>query len=69
MTTNNSRVTLVESIPEGISFPNETVHASIFESWLRLIEMAESSIDIAACYWSLNGIDVVPHPSAWQVKI
>ena len=58
---------LVESIPEGMDYGNETVHPSIFESWLQLIEMAENSIDIAACYFSLRGVDVIPHPSAWQV--
>ena len=58
---------MVESIPEGMDYGNETINPSIFESWLQLIEMAESSIDIAAFYFSLNGVDVVPHPSAWQV--
>jgi len=60
------RLNLVESIPEGMDYGNETINPSIFESWLQLIEMAESSIDIAAFYFSLNGVDVVPHPSAWQ---
>jgi len=60
------QLNLVESIPEGMDYGNETVYPTIFESWLQLIEMAESSIDIAAFYFSLNGVDVKPHPSAWQ---
>ena len=62
-------ITLVESIPEGLVFPNQSIQPSIFDSWLRLIDIAESSIDIASFYWSLNGEDVVPHPSAWKVCI
>ena len=61
-------ITLVESIPEGLVYPNKTIQPSIFDSWLRLIDIAESSIDIASFYWSLNGEDVVPHPSAWKVS-
>lgn len=60
-------VTLVESIPEGLVYLNSTPNPSIFESWLQLIELAKSSIDIASFYWSLNGNDVIPHPTAWQV--
>lgn len=63
------RITLVESIPEGLTYPNKTIQPSIFDSWLRLIDMAEDSIDIASFYWSLNGEDVVPHPSAWKVYL
>nr|CAH0106034.1 unnamed protein product [Daphnia galeata] len=62
-------ITLVESIPEGLVFPNQTIQPSIFDSWLRLIDIAESSIDIASFYWSLNGEDVVPHPSAWKGEL
>lgn len=61
-------ITLVESIPEGLVYPNQTIQPSIFDSWLRLIDIAETSIDIASFYWSLKGEDVVPHPSAWKVR-
>ncbi|KZS12125.1 Phospholipase D3 [Daphnia magna] len=63
------QITLVESIPEGLTYPNKTIQPSIFDSWLRLIDMAEDSIDIASFYWSLNGEDVVPHPSAWKGEL
>ena len=59
----------MESIPEGLVYPNGTLKPSIFDSWLQLIELAEHSIDIASFYWSLQGNDVVPHPSAWKVYI
>lgn len=59
--------TLVESIPEGLVYPNQTIQPSIFDSWLHLIDVAEHSIDIAAFYWSLKGEDVVPDPTAWKV--
>lgn len=62
-------ITLVESIPEGLVYNGSAPNPSIFESWLQLIKLAESSIDIASFYWSLNGTDVIPHPSAWQVTI
>jgi phospholipase D3/4 len=57
----------VESIPEGLEYPNKTVQPSVFHSWQELIRRAESSIDIASFYWSLTGQDIIPHPSDWQV--
>ena len=57
----------MESIPEGLEYPNKTVQPSVFHSWQELIRRAESSIDIASFYWSLTGQDIIPHPSDWQV--
>jgi len=57
----------VESIPEGLIYSEGPIQPTIFDSWLKLIALAKSSIDIASFYWTLKGEDVIPHPSASQV--
>uniref|UniRef100_A0A224XGI0 Putative Phospholipase D3 n=2 Tax=Megacormus gertschi TaxID=1843536 RepID=A0A224XGI0_9SCOR len=59
-------VTLVESIPENLTYSTTLNHPSTFDGWLNLIHLAEHTIDIAAFYWTLRGSDVVPDPSDWQ---
>ncbi|KAK3892292.1 hypothetical protein Pcinc_003912 [Petrolisthes cinctipes] len=60
---------LVESIPENLTYSPGSVHyPSTYQAWTSLIQRAESSIDIAAFYWTLLNEDVTPKPipSAWQ---
>ncbi|KAG8240299.1 hypothetical protein J437_LFUL014349, partial [Ladona fulva] len=60
------RITLVESIPEGVEFPGSTAnsHPSTFSSWKNLLQMAERTVEIASFYWTLRKTDVIPDPSA-----
>ncbi|XP_066494730.1 5'-3' exonuclease PLD3 [Tiliqua scincoides] len=62
------RVVLVESIPEGLTYDdNSTVSPSTFEAWLRLLGDARHSVDIAAFYWTLRNEDThTQDPSAGQ---
>lgn len=53
---------LVETIPEGMPFPEDIFTADTYTAFLRLINSAEKSIDIASYYWSLQGLDVMPDP-------
>nr|XP_027233801.1 phospholipase D3-like isoform X1 [Penaeus vannamei] len=60
---------LVESIPENLTYtPGSVRYPSIYNAWVTLINSAETSIDIAAFYWTLLSVDVgkKPHPSAWE---
>lgn len=67
----NCRITLVESIPENMTFvKGSPLHLSTFDSWMELINMANNSIDIAAYYWTLQGADIGHvDPSDWQVMV
>lgn len=57
---------MVESIPEGLIYPNLT-YISTFKAWDTLINMANVSIDIISFYWTLRGKDInVTHTSAWE---
>ncbi|KAG5895663.1 hypothetical protein JTB14_008672 [Gonioctena quinquepunctata] len=64
---NTCRLSLVESIPEGMVYPNDSViYPSTYETWLDLINSATTSIDIASLYWTLRQSEVVPDPSSIQ---
>ncbi|KAM5210099.1 5'-3' exonuclease PLD3 isoform 1-T1 [Hipposideros larvatus] len=60
--------TLVESIPEGLDFPNaSTGNPSTSQAWLGLLAGAHSSLDIASFYWTLTNNDThTQEPSAQQ---
>lgn len=49
------RVSLVESIPEGLYKDSHSSRRSIAESWLHLLDKANSSVHIAAFYFTLRG--------------
>ncbi|XP_031713969.1 uncharacterized protein pld7 isoform X1 [Anarrhichthys ocellatus] len=49
------RVQLVESIPEGLYQSAPSSRRSIADSWLRLLDRANSSVHIAAFYFTLRG--------------
>lgn len=63
------RAVLVESIPEGLEFPNATTsNPSTSQAWLGLLAGAHSSLDIASFYWTLTNNDThTQEPSAQQV--
>lgn len=62
---NTCRISLTESIPEGLSYPPEAPKfPSTYDVWNNLINISQSSIEIASLYWSLRGSDIYPHPSA-----
>ncbi|TRY88702.1 hypothetical protein DNTS_006272 [Danionella cerebrum] len=57
--TSDCRLTLVESIPEGLSFPSGSPQLpSISETWTDLLSKANSSVHIAAFYFTLRDSDM-----------
>ncbi|XP_029020895.1 5'-3' exonuclease PLD3 isoform X2 [Betta splendens] len=56
--TTDCRVTLVESIPVGLYASSPSPRHSIADSWLRLLHKANSSVHIAAFYFTLRGNDL-----------
>uniref|UniRef100_A0A671Y6L8 Phospholipase D family, member 7 n=1 Tax=Sparus aurata TaxID=8175 RepID=A0A671Y6L8_SPAAU len=52
------RVRLVESIPEGLYQSSPSSRQSIADSWLHLLDKANSSVHIAAFYFTLRGNDL-----------
>lgn len=61
------RFTIVESIPENLTFNGTTFQSvSVFEGWMNLLSIAKETIDIASSYWSLRGDDVWSDPTDWQ---
>nr|XP_050851450.1 5'-3' exonuclease PLD3-like isoform X4 [Vespula vulgaris] len=58
-------ISLVESIPIGLNYSNNTVlHETTYDSWMNLIAMAENTIEIASLYWTMRRQDVYPDDSA-----
>ncbi|CAI5780783.1 5' [Podarcis lilfordi] len=62
------RSVLVESIPEGLTYDdNSTLNPSIFDAWKTLLGDASRSVDIASFYWTLSNKDTgTQDPSASQ---
>ncbi|XP_025837185.1 phospholipase D3 isoform X3 [Agrilus planipennis] len=64
---NSCRLSLVESIPDGLKYPDGTaVHRSTASTWLDLISTARESIEIASFYWTLRQSEIYPDPSSVQ---
>ncbi|KAG7329310.1 hypothetical protein KOW79_007484 [Hemibagrus wyckioides] len=65
------RLTLTESIPEGMSFPSGSPHLqSITHTWTNLLNRANASVNIAAFYLTLRDSDIgLIDPSAMQGKV
>jgi phospholipase D3/4 len=61
----------VESIPEGLIYPNNTaVHAATHDVWFELIKLAQHSVEIGSFYWTLRSADITPgDPSSLKVVI
>ena len=62
-------IKLVESIPEGLIYPNSSIpeNPSTYKIFVQLLEKAESTIELASSYWSLRGSDIDHEdPSDWQ---
>ncbi|XP_048351237.1 5'-3' exonuclease PLD3 isoform X1 [Sphaerodactylus townsendi] len=66
--TDPCRIMLVESIPEGLVYEdNSTTSPSTFEAWWNLLANARSTVNIASFYWSLQNKDTHTwDPSAIQ---
>ncbi|CAG9787668.1 unnamed protein product [Diatraea saccharalis] len=58
------RLSLVESIPEGHMYPPNMTHISTKNVWLDLIDEAQTSIEIASFYWSLRFNEEYPYNSS-----
>ncbi|KAK3608577.1 hypothetical protein CHS0354_042566 [Potamilus streckersoni] len=61
-------LSLVESIPENLTFPSGAPsHMSTYSGLQKLISLAQHSIEIASFYWTLLGDDLQYHDnSSWQ---
>ena len=63
------RVKLVESIPEGLIYPNSTTpeNPSTYSALVQLLNLAETSLELASSYWTLRSSDLdYQDPSSWQ---
>uniref|UniRef100_A0A3B4EQK8 Phospholipase D3-like n=1 Tax=Pundamilia nyererei TaxID=303518 RepID=A0A3B4EQK8_9CICH len=58
------RVHLVESIPVGLYQSSPSSRKSIADSWLHLLDRANSSVHIAAFYFTLRDSDLGSHESS-----
>ncbi|KAL0880322.1 hypothetical protein ABMA27_002773 [Loxostege sticticalis] len=58
------RLSLVESIPEGHMYPPNATHLPTKNAWLDLIDEAQTSIEIASFYWSLRFNEEYPYNSS-----
>ncbi|XP_026991263.2 5'-3' exonuclease PLD3 isoform X1 [Tachysurus fulvidraco] len=65
------RLTLTESIPEGMLFPSGSPQLqSITHTWTNLLNRANSSVNIAAFYLTMSDSDIgLIDPSAMQGKV
>jgi len=62
---NPCSISLVESIPEGLVYPNDsTPYPSTYQTWLDLINSAQYTIEIGSFYWTLRQSEVYPDPSS-----
>uniref|UniRef100_A0A1E1WLW6 PLD phosphodiesterase domain-containing protein n=1 Tax=Pectinophora gossypiella TaxID=13191 RepID=A0A1E1WLW6_PECGO len=58
------RLSLVESIPEGHMYPPNATHLPTKNVWLDLIDEAQNSIEIASLYWTLRFNEEYPYNSS-----
>ncbi|XP_053604375.1 5'-3' exonuclease PLD3-like isoform X3 [Plodia interpunctella] len=58
------RLSLVESIPEGHMYPPNMTHVATKNVWLDLIDEAQTTIEIASYYWSLRFNEEYPYNSS-----
>ncbi|XP_052755253.1 5'-3' exonuclease PLD3-like isoform X3 [Galleria mellonella] len=58
------RLSLVESIPEGHMYPPNITHLATKNVWLDLIDEAQTTIEIASYYWSLRFNEEYPYNSS-----
>ncbi|CAH2261660.1 5'-3' exonuclease PLD3-like isoform X2 [Pararge aegeria] len=58
------RLSLVESIPEGHMYPPNSTHRRTKNAWLDLIDEAQSTIEIASFYWTLRFNEFYPYNSS-----
>ncbi|XP_050348626.1 5'-3' exonuclease PLD3-like isoform X2 [Nymphalis io] len=58
------RLSLVESIPEGHMYPPNATHMPTKNAWLDLIDEAQKSIEIASFYWTLRFNEEYPYNSS-----
>ena len=63
-------IRLIESIPEGLVYPNSTdipKNPSTFDAFVQLLEKTGSTLELASSYWTLRGTDIDHEdPSAWE---
>ncbi|XP_060110022.1 5'-3' exonuclease PLD3-like [Heteronotia binoei] len=66
--TTQCSLVLVESIPGSLTYrPEDPRHLSIYQAWMDLLNGANSSVDIAAFYFTLRDSDIkVEDPSSQQ---
>lgn len=58
---------IVESIPSNLTYSSHIQNNSTYTTWMRLISIAEESIDIASYYWNLR--DTTHYVTSWQVCV
>lgn len=51
---NTCQLSLVESIPDGLTFNSSVSHPSTYSTWVQLIDLAQEEIEIGSFYWNLQ---------------
>lgn len=66
---NFCRFTLVESIPENLTYKaGEPSHPSTYSGIHEILSKAKDTIEIASFYWTMRSDDLtVKDPSSWEV--
>ena len=59
---------LTESIPVGLTYNSGPIFNSTFDELTSLVENANSTLDIAAFYFTLLGTDIMPEPDESSIN-
>ncbi|XP_055371002.1 5'-3' exonuclease PLD3-like isoform X2 [Condylostylus longicornis] len=65
--TDSCNIQIVESIPIGLNYSDDSPkYLSTYDAWMKLLKLANSTINIGSFYWTLRGTDFYNHSTAWQ---
>ena len=68
--TSSVRLSIVESIPENLTFSyGAPMQYSTYQSWMDLLSAAKKSVDIASFYWTLQSFNDTSDVTDKQVKM
>ncbi len=49
------RLSIVESIPENLTYNVNNSHLSTYTAWMQLLQAAHTNVTISSYYWTLRG--------------
>ena len=57
------RLSLVETIPENLTFSSGQGHLSTYAAWMQLLRSARTNVTISSFYWTLRGTENINDPT------